>query len=243
MDFGKALARGLVDQDVINRTLKRKDCYFNEEEIKMIWIRFDQEGMSGIISYENFVSVFGPGFFAKRLFDIIKKKFSKVTFEELVCFISFISMNAPLELRMKSCFQAFTITNEGYITNEDLLVFFQAIIKERGLAIPEEYIISCVDATFQEINKKGDGKIDFEEFKTIFSPSHPGMLLGLMGETWTLLEPNWLSRLNPIVALRGDGRLNDVVEPILRPSESVTRMKTIHSTGKSKSFFDILFGK
>ncbi|RXI08277.1 hypothetical protein DVH24_022421 [Malus domestica] len=100
--------------------------------------------------------------FADRIFDLFDiKRNGVIEFGEFV--------------RSLVAFRLYDLRQTGYIKREELKEMVLALLHESDLVLSDDVIEVIVDRTYNDADKKGDGRIDEEEWKE-FVLKHPSMI-------------------------------------------------------------------
>ncbi|KAJ1438068.1 EF-hand domain [Sesbania bispinosa] len=114
--------------------------------------------------------------FANRVFDMFDiKRNGVIDFGEFVRSLSVFHPNAPEEKKVEYAFKLFDLRQTGYIEYIELKEMVLAILTESDITVPDDVVESIVEKTMQEVDSKGDGKIDTEEWKD-FAAKNPSLL-------------------------------------------------------------------
>ena len=110
---------------------------------------------------------FKEGLYVDRIFQLFDEDGdSAVTFVEFICGLSILSTKGSLEEKMQFSFQIYDFDGDGKISRAELQHMLNASLVESDLKLTEPQIELLLDETFQQVNLKGDGFIDYQEYQT-----------------------------------------------------------------------------
>ncbi|KAJ8764817.1 hypothetical protein K2173_010282 [Erythroxylum novogranatense] len=154
--------------------LATKTC-FNEAEIGALYELFRKLSSSitddGLISKEEFwIGLFRinkkQSLLADRIFQLFDFKHDGVIdFEEFVLSLNVFHPEAPQAEKVAFSFHLYDICQTGYIQQKEVKQLILALLDESDLTFPDDVIEAIIRKTFMDVDKKGDGKIDVEEWK------------------------------------------------------------------------------
>lgn len=108
--------------------------------------------------------------FADRIFDLFDyKRNGVIEFGEFVRSLGVFHPNASVSDKVAFAFRLYDLRNTGFIEREELREMVLALLHESDLVLSEDYVEMIVDKTFDDADKKGDGKIDLDEWKEFVS--------------------------------------------------------------------------
>ncbi|QCD85136.1 protein phosphatase 3 [Vigna unguiculata] len=114
--------------------------------------------------------------FADRVFDMFDiKRDGVISFGEFVRSLSIFHPNASEEKKIEFAFRLFDLTQSGYIEHHELKEMVLATLTESDVTVPDDVVEAIVDRTMLEVDSKGDGKIDNEEWRD-YVTKNPSLL-------------------------------------------------------------------
>ncbi|KAL9246654.1 hypothetical protein vseg_020162 [Gypsophila vaccaria] len=137
--------------------------------------------VDGFINQEEFVfglfrSRHKQNLFADRMFHMFdSKRDGLIDFGEFVRFLSVFHPKAPLEDKVSFAFRLYNLRQTGYIRIEEVRELVLAFMLESDLILSDDIIDAIVIKTFEEVDSKGDRKIDMEEWRA-FVDKYPAVL-------------------------------------------------------------------
>merc|ERR1739848_521106 len=142
---------------------------FSQEEVSRLEKRFQKldVGRSGSISIGEFVSVpeLKENPLVKRVVEIFDSDLDgEVDFKEFVMGLAQFSGRESEEHRLQFIFRIYDIDRDGYISNGEL---FQVLKMMTGSNLTDMQLQQIVDKTIIYLDKDADGKISFDEFKSL----------------------------------------------------------------------------
>jgi len=147
--------------------------HFELEEIKRLGKRFrklDLDG-SGSLSVDEFMSIpdLQQNPLVQRVIDIFDADGNgEVDFREFIEGISQFSVKGDKEMKLKFAFRIYDMDKDGYISNGEL---FQVLKMMVGNNLKDAQLQQIVDKTIIYADKDKDGKISFDEFKSVIDES------------------------------------------------------------------------
>ncbi|KAK3003396.1 hypothetical protein RJ639_019391 [Escallonia herrerae] len=148
-------------------TMLATQTYFNVKDVKALYELFKKLSSSLV----------DDGFISKEEFQlgIFRNSKKRSLFADRV---SFFFLNLILEERRTVniiAFQLYDIWQTGFIEKDEVKVMILALLDESDLMLPDDIIEAIIDKTFEEVDQKGDGKIDTEEWNE-FAARNPSIL-------------------------------------------------------------------
>ncbi|KOM29852.1 hypothetical protein LR48_Vigan818s005000 [Vigna angularis] len=114
--------------------------------------------------------------FADRVFDMFDiKRDGVISFGEFVRSLSIFHPNASEEKKIEFAFRLFDLTQSGYIEHHELKEMVLAALTESDVTVPDDVVEAIVYRTMLEVDSKGDGKIDNEEWRD-YVTQNPSLL-------------------------------------------------------------------
>ncbi|WCJ22419.1 Calcineurin B-like protein 4 [Euphorbia peplus] len=114
--------------------------------------------------------------FADRIFDLFDvKRNGHIDFEEFILSLSVFHPKTSDAVKTKYAFKLYDLRCTGYIERDELKDMVLALLDESDLHISDDVIQTIVDKTFNEVDTKGDGRIDQEEWEEYVS-RNPSLL-------------------------------------------------------------------
>ncbi|KAH6784066.1 Calcium-binding EF-hand family protein [Perilla frutescens var. hirtella] len=108
--------------------------------------------------------------FADRIFDLFDyKRNGVIEFGEFVRSLGVFHPNASVAGKVAFAFRLYDLRNTGFIEREELREMVLALLHESEVVLSEDYVEMIVNKTFDEADKKGDGRIDLDEWKDFVS--------------------------------------------------------------------------
>ncbi|CAF0968230.1 unnamed protein product [Brachionus calyciflorus] len=147
--------------------------HFEPDEIRRLGKRFrklDLDG-SGSLSVDEFMSIpdLQQNPLVQRVIDIFDADGNgEVDFREFIQGISQFSVNGDKEAKLKFAFKIYDMDRDGFISNGEL---FQVLKMMVGNNLKDAQLQQIVDKTIIYADKDNDGKISFEEFKSVIDES------------------------------------------------------------------------
>lgn len=114
--------------------------------------------------------------FADRIFDLFDlKRNGVIDFGEFIRSLGVFHPNAPVEEKIAFAFRLYDLRQTGYIEREELKEMVLALLLESDLVLSDDVVEAIVNKTFSDADKKGDGRIDLQEWKEFVS-KHPTLI-------------------------------------------------------------------
>ncbi|KAB5564614.1 hypothetical protein DKX38_004668 [Salix brachista] len=135
----------------------------------------------GVISKEEFqLGLFGnsknQSLFADRIFQLFDSKHDGVIeFGEFVRSLSVFHPEAPQSDKAAFAFKLYDIWETGFIERDEVKMLIWALLDESELLLSDDLVEAIIDKTLEDVDSKGDGKIDQEEWKE-FVTRNPSLL-------------------------------------------------------------------
>ncbi|XP_058732129.1 calcineurin B-like protein 8 isoform X2 [Vicia villosa] len=107
------------------------------------------------------------------MFDI--KRNGVIEFGEFVRSLSIFHPRASEDKKIEFAFKLFDLRNTGYIQHSELREMVLATLNESEVTVSDDIVESIVEKTMMEVDSKGDGKIDMEEWKE-YAAKNPSLL-------------------------------------------------------------------
>lgn len=135
------------------------------EEMKNIFNKYDKNG-DGKISFDELKEILGAIGTATPSTDEVKRIMSELDkdgdgFVDLDEFIAFHSQSSADSKELKEAFDLYDLDKNGVISATELL----AVLKRLG----ENCSLSDCRKMINQVDKDGDGNVNFEEFKKMMS--------------------------------------------------------------------------
>lgn len=145
---------------------------FSPKEVQRLEKRFKKLDVdsSGTISVGEFLSVpeLKENPLVKRVVDVFDSDLSgEIDFKEFVLGLAQFAVADHAEAREKKLhfiFRIYDVDRDGYISNGEL---FQVLKMMTGKNLTDTQLQQIVDKTIRYLDKDSDGKINFEEFKSV----------------------------------------------------------------------------
>ena len=155
----------LVDRDEVDRLRKR-------------FMKLDKDN-SGTIEREEFLSLpqVSSNPLSTRMIAIFDEDGGgDVDFQEFVSGLSAFSSRGNKEEKLRFAFKVYDIDRDDYISNGELFIVLKMMV---GSNLKDQQLQQIVDKTIMEADKDGDGKISFDEFKSMVENTDVSMSMTL----------------------------------------------------------------
>ncbi|XP_034711290.1 calcineurin B-like protein 7 [Vitis riparia] len=107
---------------------------------------------------------------ADRIFNLFDLKHDgMIEFGEFIRSLSIFHPDAPQEEKIAFAFQLYNTGQTGFIEHEEVREMVFAFLNESDLILSDDLVEAIIDKTFSEVDTKGDGKIDPEEWNEFIS--------------------------------------------------------------------------
>ncbi|XP_061350946.1 calcineurin B-like protein 8 isoform X2 [Gastrolobium bilobum] len=114
--------------------------------------------------------------FIHKVFDMFDiKRNGVIDFGEFVRSLSIFHPNASEEKKIEFAFRLFDLRKTGFIEHYELKEMVLATLTDSDVTLPDDVIESIVEKTMKEVDLKGDGKIDGEEWRE-YVAKNPSLL-------------------------------------------------------------------
>nr|XP_027108751.1 calcineurin B-like protein 7 [Coffea arabica] len=172
------------------------ETLFSINEVEVLFELFEKISRSiiddGLIHKEEFG--LEKNLFADRLFDLFDIKCNgEIEFGEFVRTLGIFHPNAPTEDKILFGFRLYDLRQNGYIEKQELREMVLAVLShESELLLSDHFVEIIVDKTFKDVDTRGDGRIDLDEWKC-FVLKNPSLLKNM---TLPYLKSDNLSKLS-----------------------------------------------
>ncbi|KAL8119441.1 calcineurin B-like protein 7 isoform X1 [Apium graveolens] len=107
-----------------------------------------------------------PSLFTDRMFSLFDVNHNgHVDFGEFVRSLSIFHPKTPEADKILYAFRLYDLRQTGYIEHGELKEMVLALLTESDMTLSDDVIEAIVNKTFAEVDTKGDGRIDQEEWK------------------------------------------------------------------------------
>ena len=146
--------------------------YFSLDEVQKLYLSYQRISQSKTedqkIDVNEFASILGiPTIgFAHRIFAAFDSKPDQsLDFEEYCLGLSAISARSKLEEKAKFCFNVYDIDGNGTISRDELREVLNLSLNSNScVQLSPQQLERIINNTIKEMDKNGDGEINFEEF-------------------------------------------------------------------------------
>eukprot|EP00275_Glaucocystis_incrassata_P001725 EC123801.1.p1 GENE.EC123801.1~~EC123801.1.p1 ORF type:complete len:193 (+),score=26.33 EC123801.1:88-666(+) len=159
-----------------------KHTHFTQDEVRNLYKHFRSISGSmqddGLIDKLEFQHALGlpESLFVDRMFSLFDENGDEmINFQEFLLGLSVFCPKGSFDERLKFSFKIYDFDGDGRISRDELMKMLEAGLIENHMNLTQEQIDALVDATFNEADSDGDGKIDFEEYKGMVM-KHPSMI-------------------------------------------------------------------
>ncbi|ONK79304.1 uncharacterized protein A4U43_C01F5010 [Asparagus officinalis] len=166
-------------------TLLASETAFTVNEVEALYELFKKLSHAiikdGLIHKEEFqLALFKncnkKNLFADRVFGLFDVKGNGVIdFGEFVRSLSIFHPDTAQTEKISFAFRLYDLRRTGYIERVELKEMVLALFSESDLCLSDDVVDQIVDKTFMEADKKGDGKIDPDEWKE-YVDKNPSLL-------------------------------------------------------------------
>ncbi|KAK2956734.1 putative Neuronal calcium sensor 1 [Blattamonas nauphoetae] len=158
-------------KDLVKRT------HFNQNEAKAIYDIFQSVSPDGITIDKiifQYILRLQPGLFADRIYLVFDQDRDDVlTFSELLIGLSVFSNRGTIDEKLRFSFRIYDFDGDGTIDEDELCRILIASSVDDSMT--EEEVKKSVGAMFHEADENGDGRINFDEYRTLML-KHPSVL-------------------------------------------------------------------
>ena len=100
-----------------------------------------------------------------RIFDVTQTK--KINFRTWVTTLSALSAKATVEEKIRFSFSLYDLNHDGSIDLHELRSLLAAAVRENVLSLSEEQVQSFCDHTLRDVDRDGNGMVEYEEYRQV----------------------------------------------------------------------------
>ena len=100
-----------------------------------------------------------------RIFDVTQTK--RINFRTWVTTLSALSSNATVEEKIRFSFSLYDLNDDGSIDLHELRSLLAAAVRENVLSLSEEQVQSFCDHTLKDVDRDGNGMVEYEEYRQV----------------------------------------------------------------------------
>eukprot|EP00033_Pygsuia_biforma_P000206 GCRY01000258.1.p1 GENE.GCRY01000258.1~~GCRY01000258.1.p1 ORF type:complete len:235 (+),score=15.79 GCRY01000258.1:333-1037(+) len=166
------------------------ETHFTQVELKELFVRFRHISKNrhhdGVIGFKEFQTALGlkdiP--LVTRIFNVFDvDRSATIDFREFTRALSIMSPRGTLEEKLLFSFQIYDSDRDGNIDREELAVMLKAALDENvDMELTDSEMDELIDLTFQKADLDGDGRISYDEYKTLYEAHQARFLAELTVE-------------------------------------------------------------